>query len=82
VIDTQSEAGAWQRDWDSRHHTSTEYQQRIHELISELTEAYYQRDRYKIAMLNVVALVRGKVPNERYMPDQIYDILIRALAHD
>ena len=82
MIDNESEAGSWRRDWDSKHHTSTEYQQRINELMKEITEAYNQRDRYRIAMLNVLALVRGKVPNQRYMPDQIYDILSGALAHD
>jgi len=82
VIDTQSESGSWQRDWDSRYHTSTEYQHRINELMTEIAQAYDQRDRYRIAMLNVLALVRGKVPNERYMPDQIYDILSGALERD
>lgn len=82
MIDVESEAGSWRRDWDSKHHTSTEYQQRINELMTEIAQAYDQRDRYRIAMLNVLALVRGKVPNERYMPDQIYDILSGALAHD
>lgn len=82
MIDNESEAGSWRRDWDSKHHTSTEYQQRINELMKEITEAYNQRDRYRIAMLNVLALVRGKVPNSRYMPDQIYDILAWVIQND
>jgi predicted RNase H-like nuclease (RuvC/YqgF family) len=31
-IDRESPPGAWQRDWDSRSHTETEYRQEIREM--------------------------------------------------
>ena len=31
-IDRESPPGAWQRDWDSRSHTETEYRQEICEM--------------------------------------------------
>jgi len=82
VIDNESEAGSWRRDWDSRSHTPQELNQRINELKDDLKIVYEERDMCRIAMLNVMALVRGKVPNSRYMPDQIYDILAAAIQND
>jgi len=31
-IDRESPPGAWQRDWDARSHTETEYRQEIREM--------------------------------------------------
>tara|TARA_R110000868_G_scaffold164735_3_gene397595 strand:+ start:93 stop:335 length:243 start_codon:yes stop_codon:yes gene_type:complete len=79
MIDKDSESGSWRRDWDSRHHTMPELQQRINELKQEVKIAYDDRDRCRVAMLNVMALVRGKVENNRYMPDQIFETLEEAM---
>jgi len=32
TVDTSSEPGAWERDWDSRSHTVSEYQHEIRDL--------------------------------------------------
>lgn len=72
MIDVESDSGSWKRDWDSKHHTSTEYQQRINDLEKEISE-------YKKAMEKVIMLARGKIPNEKYLPDQVYEILCKVL---
>ena len=40
-IDRESPPGAWQRDWDSRSHTETEYRQEIREMRERIQ--YYVR---------------------------------------
>jgi predicted RNase H-like nuclease (RuvC/YqgF family) len=42
VYDNESPAGAWQREWDMRAHTVTEYQTEISEL-RERIKAYLQK---------------------------------------
>jgi trehalose-6-phosphatase len=41
-IDRESPPGAWQRDWDARSHTETEYRQEIREM-RERTQYYVRR---------------------------------------
>lgn len=41
-IDNQSEPGSWEREWDSRSHTSTEYRVEINELRVRI-RAYLKR---------------------------------------
>ena len=81
MIDTESDAGSWRRDWDSRAHTSLEYQQRIRELTADLVAANDRADKLRIAMLNAMALCRWQDRN-LHLAEQVYKLLSEALDRD
>lgn len=54
TVDTESDAGAWERDWDMRSHTVTEYQVEVRDLRARIR-----------AYLGEIAELKAQLQEER-----------------
>lgn len=51
MVDNESPAGSWQREWDARPHTTEEYRQEIRELRERLRTYLLEVERLKAELM-------------------------------